>query len=169
VFHTKVEPGVMGRTIGLKNMVIGGSHLSGNVLAGLLGAAAQPLVGRSDVRSATLALFIGHGHRWYALVMILVALVVIAMVYRAYRSRSLMRIQDDLPDVTPEDTAASVAVAPGLADAPAPTPASTPASAPTPVSAQAPTPVSAQASVSAQAPTPVSAPAQASVSAPASN
>jgi DHA3 family macrolide efflux protein-like MFS transporter len=118
VFHTKVEPGVMGRTMGLKNMVIGGSHLSGNVLAGLLGAALLPLVGRQDVRSDALALLIGHGHRWYALVMILVALVLILITYLAHRSRALTRLQDDLPDVTPEDTAAGVPDAPTSPGAP---------------------------------------------------
>jgi DHA3 family macrolide efflux protein-like MFS transporter len=116
VLHTKVEPGMMGRTIGIKNTVIGGAHLTGNAVAGLLGAAARPLVGPHDVRSPALAAVVGHGPgRWYAVLMVLIGLVVVLIVYRASRSRALSRVQDDLPDVTPEDRPAPVAATPTVA------------------------------------------------------
>jgi DHA3 family macrolide efflux protein-like MFS transporter len=113
--HLKVEPHLLGRVIGLKNTAVTLSHIVGDVGAIVVGVAffssnfraygMPPGEGWQDVNSPVLAAFIGHGPgRAWALVILLVGVAVAVMVaLLAFRSPGLRRLQDDLPDVTPED------------------------------------------------------------------
>lgn len=113
--HLKVEPHLLGRVIGLKNTAVTLSHIVGDVGAIVVGVAylssnfrvpgRPPGEGWEDVSSPILAAFIGGGPgRGWALVILLVGVAVAVLVaLLAFRSPRLRRLQDDLPDVTPED------------------------------------------------------------------
>lgn len=113
--QTKVEPHLLARVIGLKNTGVTATHIVGDVGAIVVGVGflssdfriprREPGEGWEDVSSPVLAAFIGDGPgRGWALVMLVVAGVLTALVaLLAFRSPRLRRVQDDLPDVTPED------------------------------------------------------------------
>lgn len=115
VLHLKVEQHLLGRLIGLKNTAVTLSHIVGDVGAIVLGVSflssnfrvngRPPGEGWEDVSSPVLAAFIGDGPgRGWALVIMLIGVGVAAVVaLLAFRSPGLRRLQDDLPDVTPED------------------------------------------------------------------
>jgi hypothetical protein len=110
--QTKVEPHLLGTVVGLKNTVVTTSHIVGDVGAIVVGVyffsnnfrvsgMPQP---EGFVSSPVLAAFIGDGPgRGWALVILLVGVLIALMVLLAFRSARLRRLQDDLPDVTPED------------------------------------------------------------------
>jgi hypothetical protein len=113
--HLKVEPHLLGRVIGIKNTAVTASHIVGDVGAIVVGVAflgsnfrvadRLPGEGGDDVSSPVLATFIGDGPgRGWALFMLVVGAAVAGVVaLLAFRSPRLRRLQDDLPDVTPED------------------------------------------------------------------
>jgi MFS transporter, DHA3 family, macrolide efflux protein len=120
VLHLKVEPHLLGRAIGLKNTAVTLSHIVGDVGALVVGMSIFANSGRSsgdgvwgwrqgqgweDVSSPVLAAFIGDGPgRGWALFMMLIGVGVAAVVaLLRFRSRGLLRLEDDLPDVTPEE------------------------------------------------------------------
>lgn len=113
VLHTKVEPQLLGRVMGLKNAMIGAPHIAGNVGVTAFGATLQPLVGRNHVDSPLVSAIVGNGPgRSYAVLMLAVGVLAALYVLLAFRSQGLRRVQDDLPDVTPADRPAPVASTP---------------------------------------------------------
>lgn len=110
--QTKVEPHLLGCVIGLKNTVVTASHIVGDIGAIVVGVyffsnnfrvsgMPQP---EGFVSSPVLATFIGDGPgRGWALMILVVGVLIALMVLLAFRSTRLRRLQDDLPDVTPED------------------------------------------------------------------
>jgi MFS transporter, DHA3 family, macrolide efflux protein len=123
VLHTKVAPQQLGRTMGFKNLMVAGPHMIGSTIVVSLGAALVPVVGRDEVRSPAVSVLVGDapGRSW-ALLMMAGAVLVALFVLLASRSVHLRRVQDALPDVTPDDRPApAVPAAPGLpVAAPAP-------------------------------------------------
>ncbi|GAA1510281.1 MFS transporter [Sphaerisporangium rubeum] len=106
VLNTKVEPELLGRVMALKNVVYAGLLMLGNVTAGVLSGALQPLVGEDQVRSRVVAALVGDGgNRGFALLMLAAGVVVALCTLYAYRHRRLNGLEDALPDVTPEDLA----------------------------------------------------------------
>jgi len=120
VLHIKVEPHLLGRAVGLKNTAVTLSHIVGDVGALVVGMSIFTNAGRDsgdgvwgwrqgqgweDVSSPVLAAFIGDGPgRGWALFMMLIGLGVGAVVVLLrLRGRALLRVEEDLPDVTPED------------------------------------------------------------------
>jgi MFS family permease len=119
VLHTKVEPHRLGFAIGVKNAMIPGGHIVGNVIALASGATLVPLIGQNRVRWPAVSAFVGDGPgRGWALLMMAGGVVAALIVFLAYRSLRLRRVQDDLPDVTPEDRPAEAAPAAPVASGP---------------------------------------------------
>ncbi|MEH1030545.1 MFS transporter [Micromonospora profundi] len=115
VMHLKIPPHLLGRVFGLKNTSVTLSHIVGDVGAIALGVAflssdftysgRPPGEGWDDVSSPILAAFIGDGPgRGWALVIMLIGVGVAAVVaLLATRSRGLRGLEEDLPDVIPDD------------------------------------------------------------------
>lgn len=115
VLHLKVPPHLLGRVIGLKNTSVTLSHIVGDVATIVVGIAwlssnfrvngRPPGEGWEEVTSPVLRAFIGDGPgRGWAFVILLVGIGVAALVaFYRLRSPRLLGLQDDLPDVTPED------------------------------------------------------------------
>jgi hypothetical protein len=115
MMHLKVEPHLLGRVIGLKNTAVTLSHIVGDVATIMVGIAflssdfrvngRPPGEGWEEVSSPVLRAFIGDGPgRGWALVILLVGVGVAAVVaFLRFRRPRLLGLQDDLPDVTPED------------------------------------------------------------------
>ncbi len=120
VMHLKVEPHLLGRVMGMKNTAATVGHIVGDVGAMLVGLSLLVSSGKTagggvwgwrvgegwaDVNSPVLAAFIGDGPgRGWALFLMLIGLAVAAYVaFLRFRSPGLTRLEDDLPDVTPED------------------------------------------------------------------
>lgn len=103
IWQTKVEQHLMGRVVAIVYM---GSQLPQLVAYGVAGWAVdrvlEPLVGRDEVRSRTLAMVIGDGPgRGIALMIMIVGGLIALSVAVAASSRRLRRLEDELPDVTP--------------------------------------------------------------------
>ncbi|MFD6567714.1 MFS transporter [Micromonospora profundi] len=120
VMHLKVEQRFLGRAVGLKNAAVTLSHIVGDVGTLVLGISIFANSGKDsgggvwgwrqghgwdDVDSPFLEVIIGDGPgRGWALFMMLIGLGVGAVVaYLRYRKPALLRVEDDLPDVTPVD------------------------------------------------------------------
>ncbi|MEO3808382.1 MFS transporter [Sphaerisporangium sp. B11E5] len=105
LWQSKVEPHLLGRVIALRNMVASVPRLLAFGLAGLAADQVfQPFVGRDQVRSPLLAAFIGDGPgRGFALLMMVMGLLLALCAVLAYLSPRLRHLEDELPDVTPED------------------------------------------------------------------
>jgi MFS family permease len=113
--QTKVEPHYLARVIGLKNTAVTATHIVGDVAAIVVGVGLlssnfrvpfrEAGEGWEDVSSPVLAAIIGDGPgRGWALVMLVVAGVITALVaFLRFRRPALLRLEHDLPDVTPED------------------------------------------------------------------
>ncbi len=104
VLHTKVEPQLLGRVMGIKNLMVAGPHMIGTTIVVWLGVALVPVVGRDEVRWPAVSVLVGDapGRSW-ALLMIAGGVLVVLFVLLASRSVHLRRVQDDLLDVTPDD------------------------------------------------------------------
>jgi DHA3 family macrolide efflux protein-like MFS transporter len=75
-----------------------------------VGAALVPIVGQDEVRSPAVSTLVGDGlGRGWAVVMLAAGVLAALVVLVALRSLRLRRVQDDLPDVTPEDRLAQAA------------------------------------------------------------
>jgi MFS family permease len=112
MLHTKVEPHRMGHAMGVKNAFVPGGHIVGNLTALVSGATLVPFIGRDRVRFPAVTAFVGDGPgRGWALVMMAGGVFGALIVFLGYRSLRLRRVQDDLPDVTPEDRPAVAAPA----------------------------------------------------------
>jgi MFS family permease len=121
MMHLKVEPHLLGRVIGLKNTAVTLSHIVGDVATIVVGVAwlssnfrvngRPPGEGWEEVSSPVLRAFIGDGPgRGWAFVILLVGLGMAALVaFYRFRSPRMLGLQDDLPDVTPEDRLAQAA------------------------------------------------------------
>lgn len=106
ILHTKVEPHLLGRAIGVKNSLTAWAHMSGNVVVIVL--AVTVVDDWDDVRSSITAAAVGTGpDRGYAVLMLALAVAAAVVVLLASRSPALRGVQDGLPDVTPEDLAAA--------------------------------------------------------------
>jgi MFS family permease len=105
IWQTKVEPHLMGRVMALINMVSLVPQLVANILAGLaVDHVFEPLVGRDEVRSSTVATLVGDGPgRGIALLMMVVGVLIAVTVAVAALSPRLRRLEDELPDVAPDD------------------------------------------------------------------
>ncbi len=121
LMHLKVEPHRLGRVVGLKNSGVATAHIVGDVgstlvgFAILTGGAANGVWGWAagegwqDVNSPFLSALIGTGPgRGWALFLMLMGIAVAAYVaFVAFRRPAFRRLEDDLPDVTPEDRQAA--------------------------------------------------------------
>ena len=120
VMHLKVEPHLLGRMVGLKNTAVTLSHIVGDAGSLWVGMSVFAVAGSNsgdgvwgyrqglgweEVSSPVLAAFIGNGPgRGWALFMMLIGLLVGGSVaYLRFRDRSMRTMEQDLPDVTPED------------------------------------------------------------------
>lgn len=120
VLCLKVETHVLGRAVGIKNTGVSLAHIVGDVGALVLGisifassdAASGGGVfgwrqgdGWQEVSSPVLAAFIGNGPgRGWALFMMLIGVgVALVIALLRFRSPRLVRLEYDLPDVTPAD------------------------------------------------------------------
>jgi len=106
LLHTKTEPGLMGRMMGLKNLVIGISYPAGNIVAVLCGAFAKSLAGGNRAGTGFSATLVGTGQatgRGYAIMTMAVGVLTIITVLLAGRHRSLRDLDTNLADVTPDD------------------------------------------------------------------
>ncbi|MGC5016357.1 MFS transporter [Streptosporangium sp. DT93] len=105
LWQSKVEPHLLGRVIALRNMIASVPRLLAFALAGLAADHVfLPLVGRDQVRSPLLAAVIGDGPgRGFALLMMVMGLLLALCVVVAYLYPRLRHLEDELPDVTPED------------------------------------------------------------------
>jgi hypothetical protein len=106
ILHTKVEPHLLGRAIGVKNSLTAWAHMSGNVIVIVL--ALTVLDDRDDLGSSITAAVVGTGpDRGYGVLMLAMAVAAAVVVLLGFRSPALRGVQDGLPDVTPEDLAAA--------------------------------------------------------------
>jgi len=106
LLHTKTEPALMGRMMGLQVLVIGVTYGAGNVVGALCAALPRPLIGGSYLRTGFLAALVGTGQadgRGYAVLTMLLGLLTIVIVLLASRRPSLRFLETNLPDVTSED------------------------------------------------------------------
>jgi hypothetical protein len=106
LFHTKTEPGLMGRMMGLQTLVVGLAYGGGNVVGGLCAAFARPLAGGHRLSAGFLAYLVGTGWgygRGYAFMAMIVAVMAIVIVLMLGRRPSLRYLDTNLPDVTSED------------------------------------------------------------------
>jgi MFS transporter, DHA3 family, macrolide efflux protein len=106
LLHTKTEPGLVGRMMGLQTMVIGITYGAGNFVGALCGAVPRPLIGGNQLRTGFMSVLVGTGQsngRGYAFMTMILGLLVIAVVLLASRRRSLRYLETSLPDVTSED------------------------------------------------------------------
>ncbi|MFC6086788.1 MFS transporter [Sphaerisporangium aureirubrum] len=105
LWQSKVEPHLLGRVIALRNMIASVPRLLAFGLAGLAADTVfLPLAGRDRVRSPFLAGLIGDGPgRGVALLMMVMGLLLALCAVVAYLSPRLRHLEDELPDVTPED------------------------------------------------------------------
>lgn len=112
VWQTKVEPHLLGRVIALQYMIASVPQLLSFALAGL--AADHifvPLVGRDHVRSPLIAALVGDGPgRGFALLIMVMGVLLALCVGLAYLYPRLRHLEDELPDVTPEDATLEDAV-----------------------------------------------------------
>jgi hypothetical protein len=104
VLHTRVAPQQLGRAMGFKNLMVAGPHMIGSTIVVTVGAALVPVVGRDEVRSPAVSVLVGNapGRSW-AVLMMVGGMLVALFVLLASRSLHLRRVQDDIPDVTPDD------------------------------------------------------------------
>ncbi|MGC5016358.1 MFS transporter [Streptosporangium sp. DT93] len=110
VLNIKVEPQRLGRVMALKNVIYAGLLMLGNVMAGVLSGVFQPLIGEDQVKSRFVAVLVGDGpNRGLALLMMVIGVLLALCTVYAYRHRRLSRLEETLPDVTPEDLAAESA------------------------------------------------------------
>ncbi|HEY0532516.1 MAG TPA: MFS transporter [Actinoplanes sp.] len=112
LWQTKVEPRLLGRVMALQNMVVSVPQMLAYASAGLIADYLfVPLAGPDRVRGPVLAALIGDGHdRGVALMMMVTGVVLAVAVLVAYRYPPLRRLEDELPDVTPEDEPAAQAL-----------------------------------------------------------
>ena len=106
LLHTKTEPGLMGRMMGLQTLVIGITYGAGNVVGGLCAAFTRPLIGGHHLSTGFLATLVGAGWaygRGYAFMAMIVGVLTIVIVLLLGRRPSLRYIGTNLPDVTSED------------------------------------------------------------------
>jgi MFS family permease len=105
IWQTKVEPQLLGRVLALVNMVGSVPQLLAYALAGLAADLVfVPLVGRDHVRSHLLALLVGNGPgRGFALLLMSTGALVVVLTVLAAMSARLRHLEEELPDVTPED------------------------------------------------------------------
>jgi DHA3 family macrolide efflux protein-like MFS transporter len=104
IWQMKVPAAMMGRTMALLNSVMLVPQLLGYFLAGLAADHVfQPLVGRHEVRSQTMARLVGEGPgRGIALMlMVMGVLMAITVAIAALRPR-LRHLEDEVPDVPPD-------------------------------------------------------------------
>jgi MFS family permease len=115
IWQTKVEQHVMGRVMAMVNMVASLPQFVAYLVAGLaVDHVFEPLVGRDEVRSSTLAALVGHGPgRGIALLMMVMGGLIALTVALAWLNPRLRRLEDELPE------APSVADEPSAADEPA--------------------------------------------------
>ncbi|MFC0527599.1 MFS transporter [Phytohabitans kaempferiae] len=114
LWQLKVRPELLGRTAALSNLLVDVPYMLANILMGFAaGLAFVPLVGEDEVRVPVLEALLGAGPgRGYALQMMVVGLVVATCVILAYRSPRMRNVEEELPDVTPEDVEAGVETTP---------------------------------------------------------
>jgi MFS family permease len=111
LWQTKVETAMLGRAVALRHMVLLTPQLLGYALAGpLADYVFQPLIGRDDVRSSTVATVVGHGPgRGIAVMILLTGVLMAAAAAVACFSPRLRNLEEEVPDavadpdeVTPE-------------------------------------------------------------------
>ena len=120
VLHLKVEQHLLGRAVGIKNSAVTLSHIVGDVGSLVVGIGIFANSERASgdgvwgwrvgqgwegVDSPVLAAIIGDGPgRGWALFMMLIGVgVAVVVAILRFRGRALNRVENDLPDVTPED------------------------------------------------------------------
>jgi MFS transporter, DHA3 family, macrolide efflux protein len=114
LLQLKVDPRLMGRVMALKNILLLTPQFLGIVLAGpAVDLLFAPLVGRDEVRSGAVAALVGTGPgRGIALLLLLNGVLIAAAVVVAAANPRVRRLEDELPDMTPEDRPAATVPAP---------------------------------------------------------
>lgn len=120
VLHLKVEQHFLGRAVGIKNSAVTLSHIVGDVGSLVVGIGIFATAERASgdgvwgwrvgqgwegVDSPVLAAIIGDGPgRGWALFIMLIGIgVAVTVAILRFRGRALNRVENDLPDVTPQD------------------------------------------------------------------
>jgi MFS family permease len=116
ILHIKMEPSMMGRVMALKNVVYAGLLMVGDITAGVSSGIFEPLIGKDHIRSRVVATLVGGGGgRAFAVLMMAGGVVIAVCVFFAHRYPRLRRLDEVLPDVTPEDLTAEKETAPDTA------------------------------------------------------
>jgi len=104
IWQMKVPAAMMGRTMALLNSVMLLPQLLGYLVAGFAADHVfQPLVGRHEVRSPTMARLVGDGPgRGIALMLMIMGVVMAITVGIAALSPRLRHLEDEVPDVEPD-------------------------------------------------------------------
>jgi DHA3 family macrolide efflux protein-like MFS transporter len=107
IWQMKVPAAMMGRTMALLNAVMLVPQLLGYLVAGFAADHVfQPLVGRHEVRSQTVARLVGEGPgRGIALMLMVMGVLMAVTVGIAALSPRLRHLEDEVPDVAPEPIA----------------------------------------------------------------
>jgi hypothetical protein len=97
-------------------MVASAPQLLAYALAGIItDQVFQPMVGRDQVHSAAVAALVGSGPgRGIALLLMLVGVLIAVCVALAYAYPRLRHLEDELPDMTPQDEAAEEMASAGV-------------------------------------------------------
>jgi MFS transporter, DHA3 family, macrolide efflux protein len=105
IWQTKVEPHMLGRAMAVQNIVASVPQIIAYATAGFIADRVfGPLVGVHQVRSAALAVLVGHGAgRGTALLTMTMGLVIALTAGIAAMSPRLRRLEDELPDVVREE------------------------------------------------------------------
>lgn len=104
IWQTKVEPHLLGRVMAVLTMVSSAPQLLAYVVAGVIvDRVFEPLVGRDHVRSHVVAAVVGSGAgRGIALLMMIMGILIAFCTAGAAANKRLRRLEDELPDVSPE-------------------------------------------------------------------
>lgn len=110
LWQVKVEPRLLGRMAALADLFTDVPYSIGNVLSGFAaGLVFVPLAGRGRVSSGVMAALVGNGAgRGFALALMAIGVLIALCVLAAWRYPRLRRLEEQLPDVTPEDVAAGI-------------------------------------------------------------
>lgn len=106
IWQTKIDPRLLGRAIALKNMVTVTPQLLGTLTAGpVVDHIFNPLVGRDQVRSSTVATLVGDGPgRGIALLLMIMGIATAVIVLIGYLYPRLRNLEDEIPDAIDTDT-----------------------------------------------------------------
>lgn len=112
LLQTKTEPDLMGRMMGLKQLVVGITYGAGNVVAALCSNFPNNIVPGNQLKSGFWSYLVGTGEgygRGFAALTMLLGIATVVFVVVVARRPTLRDLDTNLPDVTVEDLAQSQA------------------------------------------------------------